>query len=158
MLIVIVILFAIAWLPYRGLLVYNTFVEEPWLHLGYMFFAKTLIYLNSAMNPFLYNAMSRRFRLAMRKALRFTPVTSHSRRFLFQPMFRAPIKNNVFLGTPLNRTASVKKVTAHESETSPVNVGCSPKDLHEELVDLYRCHYVRYCPPCRDVNGTEDSV
>ncbi|OQV19314.1 putative Thyrotropin-releasing hormone receptor [Hypsibius exemplaris] len=65
MLIVIVILFAVLWLPYRGLLVYNTFLERPWLNLWYLFFAKTLIYLNSAMNPFLYSAMSRRFRQAL---------------------------------------------------------------------------------------------
>ncbi|XP_055339429.1 thyrotropin-releasing hormone receptor-like isoform X2 [Paramacrobiotus metropolitanus] len=64
MLIVIVILFAICWLPYRGLLVYNTFLKKHWLNLWYMFFAKTLIYFNSAMNPFLYSTMSKRFRRA----------------------------------------------------------------------------------------------
>ncbi|XP_055345114.1 thyrotropin-releasing hormone receptor-like isoform X2 [Paramacrobiotus metropolitanus] len=69
MLIVIVVLFAVSWLPYRGLLIYNTFLEEPWLNLWYLLFAKTLIYLNSAMNPFLYSAMSRRFRRAMANTL-----------------------------------------------------------------------------------------
>ncbi|GAV01372.1 hypothetical protein RvY_12096 [Ramazzottius varieornatus] len=69
MLIAIVIFFAIAWLPYRGLLVYNTFQKEEWLDIWYVFFAKTLIYANSAMNPYLYNAMSRRFRLAVYRTL-----------------------------------------------------------------------------------------
>ena len=69
MLVVIVALFAITWLPYRGLLVYNSFAEHVWLELWFVFFAKTLVYLNSAMNPFLYNAMSRRFRAAVQRLL-----------------------------------------------------------------------------------------
>jgi thyrotropin-releasing hormone receptor len=69
MLIVIVVLFAVAWLPFRGLLVHNAFVNEPWLDIWYVLFAKTLIYANSAMNPYLYNAMSRRFRLAVYRTL-----------------------------------------------------------------------------------------
>ncbi|OWA53619.1 putative Thyrotropin-releasing hormone receptor [Hypsibius exemplaris] len=61
MLVVVVVLFAVCWLPFRGLLVYNSIASEPWLDLWYLLFAKTLIYLNSAINPFLYNFMSRRF-------------------------------------------------------------------------------------------------
>ncbi|OQV21026.1 Thyrotropin-releasing hormone receptor [Hypsibius exemplaris] len=61
MLLVVVILFAVLWLPYRSLLVYNSF-NTPWLDRWYLLFAKTLIYINSAINPVLYNAMSKRFR------------------------------------------------------------------------------------------------
>ncbi|XP_055343530.1 thyrotropin-releasing hormone receptor-like [Paramacrobiotus metropolitanus] len=68
-LIVIVVLFALSWLPFRGLLVYNSFVKEPWLDIWYLLFAKTLIYVNSAINPFVYNAMSKRFRLAVLRML-----------------------------------------------------------------------------------------
>ncbi|GAV01517.1 hypothetical protein RvY_12216-3 [Ramazzottius varieornatus] len=71
MLIVIVALFAITWLPYRGLLLYNSFAKEVWLDLWFVFFAKTLIYFNSAMNPYLYNAMSRRFRIAVQRLFYF---------------------------------------------------------------------------------------
>ncbi|GAV03012.1 hypothetical protein RvY_13503 [Ramazzottius varieornatus] len=81
MLVVVVILFAVCWLPFRGLLVYNSFVEIPWLDLWYLLFAKTLIYVNSAINPFLYNAMSRRFRDAvyrfLRSKQRSNPTTIH---------------------------------------------------------------------------------
>ncbi|XP_055344473.1 thyrotropin-releasing hormone receptor-like [Paramacrobiotus metropolitanus] len=69
MLIVVVVLFAVSWLPFRGMLVYNSFADEPWLDIWYMLFAKTLIYLNSAINPFLYNFMSHRFKAAVRQCL-----------------------------------------------------------------------------------------
>ncbi|XP_055332991.1 thyrotropin-releasing hormone receptor-like [Paramacrobiotus metropolitanus] len=64
MLSVVVGLFAILWLPYRGLLVYNSLVEKPWLNLWYLLFAKSAIFVNSAINPIMYNAMSKRFRKA----------------------------------------------------------------------------------------------
>ncbi|XP_055343531.1 thyrotropin-releasing hormone receptor-like [Paramacrobiotus metropolitanus] len=67
MLVIIVVLFAVAWLPFRGLLIYNSFASEPWMDIWYLFAAKTLIYFNSAMNPILYNVMSRRFRLAFNR-------------------------------------------------------------------------------------------
>ncbi|XP_055348497.1 thyrotropin-releasing hormone receptor-like [Paramacrobiotus metropolitanus] len=69
MLIAVVSLFAVAWLPFRGLLVYNSFVAEPWLDIWYVFFAKSLIYLNSAINPLLYNIMSVKFRAAVKEYL-----------------------------------------------------------------------------------------
>ncbi|XP_055348498.1 thyrotropin-releasing hormone receptor-like [Paramacrobiotus metropolitanus] len=75
MLIVVVAIFAIAWLPYRGLLVYNSFVEEPWLNIWYVLFAKTAIYLNSAINPLLYNIMSARFRDAVKEYLGSSKAT-----------------------------------------------------------------------------------
>ncbi|XP_055336456.1 thyrotropin-releasing hormone receptor-like isoform X2 [Paramacrobiotus metropolitanus] len=69
MLIVVVLLFAVCWLPFRGLLVYNSFTSTPWLDIWYLLFAKTLIYINSAINPFLYNAMSAKFRSAVYQLL-----------------------------------------------------------------------------------------
>jgi thyrotropin-releasing hormone receptor len=64
MLLMIVILFAILWLPYRALLVYNSFAAKPWLNIWYLLFAKTAVFINSAINPIMYNAMSRKFRSA----------------------------------------------------------------------------------------------
>ncbi|OQV17701.1 putative Thyrotropin-releasing hormone receptor [Hypsibius exemplaris] len=65
MMVVIVVMFAVSWLPFRGLLLYNTFASEPWLDMWFLLFAKTLIYLNCAINPFLYNILCRRFRVAV---------------------------------------------------------------------------------------------
>ena len=64
MLLTIVILFAVLWLPYRAWLVYNSLATRSWLNIWYLLFAKTCIYLNSAINPLLYNAMSKKFRIA----------------------------------------------------------------------------------------------
>ncbi|XP_055328178.1 thyrotropin-releasing hormone receptor-like isoform X2 [Paramacrobiotus metropolitanus] len=69
MLLVIVVLFAVLWLPYRGIMLYNTFAKRPALNKWLMLFAKTCIFLNSSINPILYNAMSKRFRKAFSSVL-----------------------------------------------------------------------------------------
>lgn len=73
MLIAVVTIFATLWLPHRGLLVYNT-VATLWdlpryMDLWYLMFAKTCIYINSAINPMLYSLMSTKFRRAFRRIL-----------------------------------------------------------------------------------------
>ncbi|OQV19890.1 Thyrotropin-releasing hormone receptor [Hypsibius exemplaris] len=70
MLVMVVFLFAISWLPFRGVLLYNTFAARPWLNSWYMMFAKCAIYINCGINPLLYNAMNRRFRAAFLEVLR----------------------------------------------------------------------------------------
>lgn len=69
MLVVVVAVFATLWLPYRGLVVYNSIAEHRWMELWYLLFAKTLIFVNSAINPILYSALSHKFRRAFRKML-----------------------------------------------------------------------------------------
>ena len=50
MLIIVVAIFAILWLPHRGLLVYNTlaaYYDYPrYMDLWFLMFAKTCIYIN----------------------------------------------------------------------------------------------------------------
>ncbi|XP_035701973.1 thyrotropin-releasing hormone receptor [Folsomia candida] len=69
MLCMVVIIFAILWLPYRGLLVYNSFAQEKFMDLWFLIFAKTCVFINSAINPILFNAMSLRFRTAFGRVL-----------------------------------------------------------------------------------------
>ena len=64
-----VVLFAVSWLPFRGLLVCNMIASEQWLDIWYLLFAKTMIYLSAAMNPFLYNAINPRFCHAVKSVL-----------------------------------------------------------------------------------------
>ncbi|XP_055340683.1 thyrotropin-releasing hormone receptor-like isoform X2 [Paramacrobiotus metropolitanus] len=64
MLIVVVVLFAVLWLPYRGLLVYNSLVATPFQKRWFMLLAKTLVFCNSAINPFLYTICCPKFRNA----------------------------------------------------------------------------------------------
>ncbi|XP_017294002.1 thyrotropin-releasing hormone receptor b [Kryptolebias marmoratus] len=67
MLAVVVILFAVLWMPYRTLVVVNSFLDRPYLDNWFLLFCRICIYLNSAINPVIYNAMSQKFRAAFRK-------------------------------------------------------------------------------------------
>ncbi|KAI3358803.1 hypothetical protein L3Q82_015203, partial [Scortum barcoo] len=70
MLAVVVILFALLWMPYRTLVVVNSFLEQAYLDSWFVLFCRICIYLNSAINPVIYNAMSQKFRAAFRKICR----------------------------------------------------------------------------------------
>uniref|UniRef100_A0A3P8TN84 Thyrotropin-releasing hormone receptor n=1 Tax=Amphiprion percula TaxID=161767 RepID=A0A3P8TN84_AMPPE len=67
MLAVVVILFAVLWMPYRTLVVVNSFLDPAYLDTWFLLFCRICIYLNSAINPVIYNAMSQKFRAAFRK-------------------------------------------------------------------------------------------
>lgn len=68
MLIVIVVLFGTLWLPYRIVVVYNSFQDgllqfkDSWFWL----FCRTMVFINSAINPVIYNMLSVKFRRAFR--------------------------------------------------------------------------------------------
>ncbi|CAL8293172.1 unnamed protein product [Merluccius merluccius] len=70
MLAVVVVLFATLWMPYRTLVVVNSFLDEAYLDSWFLLFCRCCIYLNSAINPVIYNAMSQKFRAAFRKICR----------------------------------------------------------------------------------------
>ncbi|XP_075995536.1 thyrotropin-releasing hormone receptor b [Genypterus blacodes] len=70
MLAVVVILFATLWMPYRTLVVVNSFLDQAYLDGWFLLFCRSCIYLNSAINPVIYNAMSQKFRAAFRKICR----------------------------------------------------------------------------------------
>ncbi|NXA45489.1 TRFR protein, partial [Nothocercus julius] len=67
MLAVVVILFAFLWMPYRTLVVVNSFLSSPFQENWFLLFCRICIYLNSAINPVIYNLMSQKFRAAFRK-------------------------------------------------------------------------------------------
>lgn len=70
MLAVVVILFALLWMPYRTLVLVNSFVSTPYLNAWFLLFCRTCIYANSAINPVIYNAMSQKFRSAFHRLYR----------------------------------------------------------------------------------------
>lgn len=70
MLLIVVVIFAVCWIPYRAMVTYNSFAETKINNDMYIFIAKTLIFINCAINPVLYNVMSARFRNAFKKLLR----------------------------------------------------------------------------------------
>uniref|UniRef100_A0A1I8I153 Thyrotropin-releasing hormone receptor n=1 Tax=Macrostomum lignano TaxID=282301 RepID=A0A1I8I153_9PLAT len=71
MLLVVVVLFALLWLPYRFLVAYNSIapagyrISSEW----YVIISRLLVYSNSAVNPVIYNAMSVKFRREFRRLL-----------------------------------------------------------------------------------------
>lgn len=70
MLAVVVILFALLWMPYRTLVVINSFLSHPFQENWFLLFCRICIYLNSAINPVIYNLMSQKFRAAFKKLCR----------------------------------------------------------------------------------------
>lgn len=74
MLALVAFIFAVCWLPYRAMVMYNSFAsainwdlwDSDWL----IYMSKTMIFFNCAINPVLYNLMSSRFRKAFRLLLR----------------------------------------------------------------------------------------
>ncbi|XP_041376736.1 thyrotropin-releasing hormone receptor-like [Gigantopelta aegis] len=66
MLAVIVLVFATLWMPYRVMVVYNSFASNKYVDLWFLLFSRTMVYANSAINPILYNVMSVKFRRAFR--------------------------------------------------------------------------------------------
>jgi thyrotropin-releasing hormone receptor len=96
MLLIVVVVFAVCWLPYRAMVTYNSFAGSKLNNDLYIFFAKTLIFINCAINPVLYNVMSARFRNAFKKLLGdkksspvFMPSTflSFFSTYTFKPVF-----------------------------------------------------------------------
>ncbi|XP_028305961.1 thyrotropin releasing hormone receptor 2 [Gouania willdenowi] len=79
MLAVVVILFALLWMPYRTLVLINSFVSTPYLDDWFLLFCRTCIYANSAINPVIYNAMSQKFRSAFRGLYRCQRTDGHQR-------------------------------------------------------------------------------
>ncbi|CAM2106934.1 thyrotropin-releasing hormone receptor isoform X2 [Caretta caretta] len=67
MLAVVVILFAFLWMPYRTLVVVNSFLSNPFQENWFLLFCRICIYLNSAINPVIYNLMSQKFRASFKK-------------------------------------------------------------------------------------------
>ncbi|XP_029910651.1 thyrotropin-releasing hormone receptor [Myripristis murdjan] len=66
MLAVVVILFALLWMPYRTLVVVNSFMDPPYHNTWFLLFCRMCIYTNSAINPIIYNLMSQKFRIAFK--------------------------------------------------------------------------------------------
>ena len=69
MLAIIVTVFMTTWMPYRIMVVYNSFAKNKYMDLWFLLFSRTMVYINSAINPVLYNAMSVKFRRAFKKIL-----------------------------------------------------------------------------------------
>ncbi|XP_048371272.1 thyrotropin-releasing hormone receptor-like [Sphaerodactylus townsendi] len=79
MLAVVVVLFALLWMPYRTLVLVNSFMDRPYLDRWFLLFCRVCVYANSAVNPVIYNLMSRKFCLAFKKLCKCRSASGGSR-------------------------------------------------------------------------------
>lgn len=93
MLAVVVILFALLWMPYRTLVVVNSFMDPPYLNSWFVLFCRLCIYLNSAINPIIYNAMSQKFRAAFKKLCKCEPKRTETTTQYNPPVFYSAMKD-----------------------------------------------------------------
>uniref|UniRef100_A0A8D0ZNU4 Thyrotropin-releasing hormone receptor n=1 Tax=Sus scrofa TaxID=9823 RepID=A0A8D0ZNU4_PIG len=101
---VVVVLFALLWLPYRTLVVVNSFLSPPYLNLGFLLFCRLCIYLNSAINPIVYALMSQRFREAFHGLFRCRLAQSK-----LPPEEATPVYYSVIKDCPQHRLGSWKE-------------------------------------------------
>lgn len=100
MLAVVVALFALLWMPYRTLVVVNSFIDPPYHGPWFLLFCRMCIYTNSAINPIVYNLMSQKFQVAFKKLCRCS-------------WRRQKMKKTTEFNTPV--CYSVVKDSSHES-------------------------------------------
>ncbi|XP_075045397.1 thyrotropin-releasing hormone receptor-like [Mixophyes fleayi] len=79
MLAVVVVLFALLWMPYRTLVLVNSFMGNPYLDPWFLLFCRICVYANSAINPVIYNVMSQKFRTAFKRLCKCGQVETQRR-------------------------------------------------------------------------------
>lgn len=120
MLAVVVVLFAVLWMPYRTLVVVNSFLQEAYLNTWFLLFCRTCVYLNSAINPVIYNAMSQKFRASFK---RLCTCSSNSQ--------AKQTAYSVALTYSTAKETSMIESTEHFS--TEMDVAVESNDLREEL-------------------------
>ncbi|KAF3697228.1 Thyrotropin-releasing hormone receptor [Channa argus] len=94
MLAVVVILFAVLWMPYRTLVVVNSFIDPPYHNPWFLLFCRMCIYANSAINPIIYNLMSQKFRVAFKKLCKCNWQHEEKAAKFNVPMYYSVMKNS----------------------------------------------------------------
>ncbi|KAJ8288370.1 hypothetical protein COCON_G00010290 [Conger conger] len=112
MLAVVVILFALLWMPYRTLVVVNSFLDTAYLDLWFILFCRLCIYLNSAINPVIYNAMSQKFRAAFKKLCNCGPQRSEKPAAYSMALTYSVIKETSNGESPDHYTTELDDLTA----------------------------------------------
>ncbi|KAG8441700.1 hypothetical protein GDO86_010763 [Hymenochirus boettgeri] len=118
MLAVVVILFAFLWMPYRTLVVVNSFLSSPYLHHWFVLFCRICIYLNSAINPVIYNLMSQKFRAAFRKLCNCTKKRSEKPANYGVALNYSVIKESSNGGSPDHFSTELEDITVTDTYLS----------------------------------------
>lgn len=119
MLAVVVILFALLWMPYRTLVVVNSFLTHAYLDTWFLLFCRLCIYLNSAINPVIYNAMSQKFRAAFRKLCHCAPQPSEKPPTYSVALTYSVIKDTSNGESPDHYTTEMDELATHNDHFLP---------------------------------------
>ncbi|XP_078257687.1 thyrotropin-releasing hormone receptor-like [Rhinoraja longicauda] len=95
MLAVIVVLFGLLWMPYRTIVVVNSFMDKQYENIWFLLFCRVCIYANSATNPIIYNLMSQKFRSAFKKLCNCSQDNTQLRLLYTTPLNYSSVKDGV---------------------------------------------------------------
>ncbi|EMP30681.1 Thyrotropin-releasing hormone receptor [Chelonia mydas] len=135
MLAVVVILFAFLWMPYRTLVVVNSFLSNPFQENWFLLFCRICIYLNSAINPVIYNLMSQKFRASFKKLCNCQQKQSEKPASYSVALNYSAIKESDHFSTEL------EDITVTNTYLSPTKVSFDDTCLSSEDHSL---HLVKY--------------
>ncbi|XP_041047935.1 thyrotropin-releasing hormone receptor-like [Carcharodon carcharias] len=111
MLAVVVILFALLWMPYRTIVVVNSFIDKQYENAWFLLFCRLCVYANSAINPVIYNLMSQKFRSAFKRLCNCSQDDTQKR-----PMYTTPLNYSV-VRAPITRSPEVNGKQQGEKQT-----------------------------------------
>lgn len=122
MLAVVVVLFALLWMPYRTLVLVNSFMEDPYLDPWFLLFCRISVYANSAINPVIYNVMSQKFRTAFKRLCKCGQMESQRRSIYLTTTSYSMVRDN-----PNTR--------AEKERPPPENLSVVPKQSEKPAKD-----------------------
>ncbi|XP_026228324.1 thyrotropin-releasing hormone receptor [Anabas testudineus] len=136
MLAVVVILFALLWMPYRTLVVINSFLDKAYLDTWFLLFCRLCIYLNSAINPVIYNAMSQKFRAAFKKLCHCGPQRTEKPASYSVALTYSAIKDMSNGESPDHFTTEMDELNTPTDQYAPTNMLPTTKKMPYEESSL----------------------
>ncbi|XP_053550927.1 thyrotropin-releasing hormone receptor-like [Bombina bombina] len=118
MLAVVVILFALLWMPYRTLVLVNSFMDKPYLDPWFLLFCRICVYANSAINPVIYNVMSQKFRTAFKKLCKCGQHESQRRQMYMTTNSYSMVRDAANAGVEKKDKPTSQKPAALPKQTS----------------------------------------
>ncbi|XP_072279109.1 thyrotropin-releasing hormone receptor-like [Pyxicephalus adspersus] len=120
MLAVVVVLFALLWMPYRTLVLVNSFMENPYLDPWFLLFCRICVYANSAINPVIYNVMSQKFRTAFKRLCKCGQVDTQRRGIYLTSTTYSMVRDNA--GTRVEKNQKPDNPTVVPKQTDKPKV------------------------------------
>ncbi|XP_060694321.1 thyrotropin-releasing hormone receptor-like [Hemiscyllium ocellatum] len=118
MLAVVVILFALLWMPYRTIVVVNSLIDKQYENAWFLLFCRLCVYANSAINPVIYNLMSQKFRSAFKKLCNCSRDDIQQRPLYTTPLNYSVVRTPITGSPEVNGKQQGKKQTQQEEASN----------------------------------------